>query len=104
MTPVYTMSGTRLERIRFDEMPPPEMREAADKLHSYFELRGSREWQFSHVADRRLVLRMEKQATQLRELNDALAAKVAEWKARAEKAEAALKTIEDDRHLSTPCA
>jgi len=37
-----------------------------------------------------------------RELNDALAAKVVEWKARAEKAEAALKAAEDDRHLSTP--
>jgi hypothetical protein len=37
-------------------------------------------------------------------LNDALAAKVAEWKARAEKAEAALKAAEDDRHLTTPCA
>lgn len=37
------------------------------------------------------------------DLNDALAAKVAEWKARAEKAEAALKAAEDDRHLTTPC-
>jgi hypothetical protein len=44
------------------------------------------------------------QVTELRELNDALAAKVAEWKARAEKAEAALKASEDDRHLNTPCA
>ena len=46
----------------------------------------------------------EEQVAQLRELNDALAAKVAEWKARAEKAEAALKAAEDDRHLTTPCA
>lgn len=44
------------------------------------------------------------QVAQLRELNDSLAAKVAEWKARAEKAEAALKAAEDDRHLTTPCA
>jgi hypothetical protein len=44
------------------------------------------------------------QVTELRELNDILAAKVAEWKARAEKAEAALKAAEDDRHLATPCA
>jgi predicted nuclease with TOPRIM domain len=46
----------------------------------------------------------EKEADELRELNDALAAKVAEWKARAEAAEAALKAAEDDRHLTTPCA
>jgi len=39
----------------------------------------------------------------LLEANDALAAKVAEWKARAEKAEAALKAAEDDRHLTTSC-
>ncbi len=44
----------------------------------------------------------EEQIAELRELNDALAAKVAEWKARAEKAEAALKAAEDDRHLTTP--
>lgn len=42
-------------------------------------------------------------ADELRELNDALAAKVAEWKARAEKAEAALRAMEeDDRHLCKP--
>jgi hypothetical protein len=46
----------------------------------------------------------EEQIAELRELNDFLAAKVAEWKARAEKAETALKAAEDDRHLTTPCA
>lgn len=47
---------------------------------------------------------VEEELNRQRELNDALAAKVAEWKARAEKAEAALKAAEDDRHLTTPCA
>lgn len=47
--------------------------------------------------------RAKSELNDLRELNDALAAKVAEWKARAEKAEAALKAAEDDRHLTTPC-
>ena len=46
----------------------------------------------------------EKELNEQLELNDSLAAKVAEWKARAEKAEAALKAVEDDRHLTTPCA
>ena len=44
----------------------------------------------------------EEQVNELHEINDALAAKVAEWKSRAEKAEAALKAAEDDRHLTTP--
>lgn len=55
-------------------------------------------------APRRTSLDRDERIAELRELNDALAAKVAHWKARAEAAEAALKAAEDDRHLTTPCA
>lgn len=52
-----------------------------------------------------LCLKVANELDGLHELNDALAAKVAEWKARAGKAEAALRAMEeDDRHLATPCA
>lgn len=45
---------------------------------------------------------LEGENIDLTRVNDALAAKVAEWKARAEKAETALKAAEDDRHLCKP--
>lgn len=48
-----------------------------------------------------LCFKVAKEVDGLHELNDSLAAKVAEWKARAEKAEAALKAAEDDRHLAS---
>ena len=47
---------------------PTEVTEAAETLHVFFEKQGMREWQYSHVADRRLVNKLE------RELNAAKAA------------------------------
>lgn len=38
---------------------PPEINEAAEKIHLFFEKQGMREWQYSHVADRRLVNKLE---------------------------------------------
>lgn len=50
-----------------------------------------------------LCFKVAKEVDGLHELSDALAAKVAEWKSRAKKAEAALKAMEeDDRHLCEP--
>jgi len=46
---------------------PTEVTEAAETLHVFFEKQGMREWQYSHVADRRLVNKLE------RELNAAKA-------------------------------
>ena len=46
---------------------PTEITEAAETLHVFFEKQGMREWQYSHVADRRLVNKLE------RELNAAKA-------------------------------
>ena len=47
---------------------PEEISNAARTLHVYFEIQGLQEWEFSYVADRRLVIKLE------RELNSALAA------------------------------
>jgi hypothetical protein len=44
---------------------PEEISNAARTLHVYFEKQGLREWEFSYVADRRLVIKLE------RELNEA---------------------------------
>ena len=94
------MRGDKLEGLRFEsttdkESPMPSAVGAtgADKA-----------WVPMRDGGYRLVdLRSsDEQIQELREINDALAAKVAEWKARAEKAEAALKAAEDDRHLTTP--
>lgn len=48
---------------------PPEINEAAETLHMFFEKQGMREWQYSHVADRRLVNKLE---TDIAELNERL--------------------------------
>lgn len=40
---------------------PPEVHAAAETLFSYFERQGMREWEFSHVADRRLVGKLERE-------------------------------------------
>jgi len=45
---------------------PPEVHEAAETLFVFFEKAGMREWQFSHVADRRLVVNLERQVEDLR--------------------------------------
>lgn len=48
------------------EKVPPEIDEAAETLFTFFEKAGVRDWQFSHVADRRLVWKLE---SQLKEAN-----------------------------------
>ena len=48
---------------------PPEINEAAQALHVFFEKQGMREWQYFHVADRRLVNKLK---TDIAELNDRL--------------------------------
>jgi len=40
---------------------PPEINKAAETLHLFFAKQGLREWQFSHVADRRLVAKLERE-------------------------------------------
>lgn len=40
---------------------PPEVHEAAETLFVFFEQQGMRRWEFSHVADRRLVSELEGQ-------------------------------------------
>jgi len=47
---------------------PEEISNAARTLHVYFETQDLREWEFSCVADRKLVIKLE------RELNEALTA------------------------------
>lgn len=39
--------------------------EAAETLHVFFEKQGIREWEFSHVADRRLVDKLERENHEL---------------------------------------
>jgi hypothetical protein len=51
--------------ISFMEIPP-EVHAAAETLFIFFEKAGMREWQFSHVADRRLVVNLERQVEDLR--------------------------------------
>jgi len=50
--------------IPFVEIPP-EVHSAAETLFMFFEKAGMREWQFSHVADRRLVVNLERQVEHL---------------------------------------
>lgn len=69
---------------------PTEITDAAETLHVFFEKQGMRGWQYSHVADRRLVDELE------RELNAA--------KAEIEAMKKAIKTAADsldglDKHL-----
>ena len=47
---------------------PPEINEAAEKLHVFFERQGMREWQYSHVADRRLVNKLERERNELQDI------------------------------------
>jgi hypothetical protein len=51
--------------IPFMEIPP-EVHAAAETLFIFFEKAGMRGWQFSHVADRRLVVNLERQVEDLR--------------------------------------
>jgi hypothetical protein len=46
---------------------PPEVHAAAETLFIFFETKGMREWQFSHVAARRLVVNLERQVEELRD-------------------------------------
>lgn len=52
--------------IPFIEIPP-EAHAAAETLYIFFEKAGMREWQFSHVADRRLVVNLERERDEARE-------------------------------------
>jgi hypothetical protein len=45
---------------------PSGVHEAAQTLHNYFEKQGMREWEFSAVADRRLVTKLERERDELR--------------------------------------
>jgi hypothetical protein len=40
---------------------PEEISNAAQTLHVYFETQGLQEWEFSYVADRRLVIKLERE-------------------------------------------
>jgi hypothetical protein len=40
---------------------PEEIHAAAQTLHIYFEKHGMREWEFSYLADRRLVTKLERE-------------------------------------------
>jgi len=44
---------------------PVKVHEAAETLFTFFEERGFREWQFSHVAARRLVVSLERKIEEL---------------------------------------
>ena len=46
---------------------PSAVKEAAEGMHNFFEKQGLREWQFSHVADRRLVIKLERDIAELNE-------------------------------------
>jgi len=46
---------------------PEEVHAAALALQFYFEQQGQREWQFSAVADRRLVSKLERERDEMRE-------------------------------------
>jgi hypothetical protein len=58
-------AATCSQYIPFMEIPP-EVHAAAETLFLFFEKEGMREWQFSHVADRRLVVNLERQVEDLR--------------------------------------
>lgn len=45
---------------------PEEIHSAAQTLHIYFEKQGMREWEFSAVADRRLVTKLERERDELK--------------------------------------
>jgi len=46
---------------------PEEIHAAAQTLHIYFEKQGMREWEFSYLADRRLVTKLERENARLME-------------------------------------
>jgi hypothetical protein len=52
--------------IPFVEIPE-EIHAAAQTLHIYFEKQGMREWEFSYLADRRLVTKLERERDAYRE-------------------------------------
>ena len=59
--------------LPFTEIPK-EVHDAAETLFIYFERQGMRRWEFSHVADRRLVVELERQRDTLKaELKEAVA-------------------------------
>lgn len=63
--PADHANGPKYDYISFLDIPP-EIYQASEALFVYFEKKGMREWQFSHVADRRLVNNLERQLEELR--------------------------------------
>ena len=45
---------------------PPEVLQAAKTLNDFFDMKGMTHWQFSYVADRRLVNRLERENEELK--------------------------------------
>ena len=50
---------------------PEEVHAAARTLNIFFEKQGMREWEFSHLADRRLVTKLERERDEARHLAEA---------------------------------
>lgn len=72
--PVRGFSYLSMEEI------PSEIHDAVNKIHIYFEKQGMREWEFSHLADRRLVVKLERERDAYRaELQNIANARPSEW-------------------------
>jgi hypothetical protein len=50
---------------------PEEIHAAAKTLHIYFEVHGMQEWEFSYLADRRLVTKLERERDAMKQVVDA---------------------------------
>lgn len=65
------MTPTPSQYIPFVNIPE-EVHAAALALQIYFEKQGQREWQFSAVADRRLVNKLERELIEAKAENEAM--------------------------------
>jgi hypothetical protein len=54
-----------LQYIPFTDVPE-EIHAAAQIIHTYFAKQGVQEWEFSYIADRRLVTKLERERDELR--------------------------------------